>query len=80
MKKPGDYNLEKDTTILEAISVAGGFTDKAAPNRTRIIRTMPTGQQQTIDVDMNDIIKRGRRDKSIPLKENDVIVVPESYF
>jgi hypothetical protein len=29
---------------------------------------------------MNDIIKRGRRDKSIPLKENDVIVVPESYF
>lgn len=80
VKKPGDYNLEKDTTILEAISVAGGFTDKAAPNRTRIIRTMPTGQQQTIDVDMNDIIKRGRRDKSIPLKENDVIVVPESYF
>jgi polysaccharide export outer membrane protein len=79
VKKPGDYQLEKDTTILEAISVAGGFTDKAAPNRTRIIRTMPTGQQ-TIDVDMNDIIKRGRRDKSIPLKENDVIVVPESYF
>ena len=79
VKKPGDYQLEKDTTILEAISVAGGFTDKAAPSRTKIIRTTPKGQQ-TIEVDMNEIIKRGRRDKSIPLLENDVIVVPESFF
>jgi len=79
VKKPGDYQLEKDTTVLEAISVAGGFTDKAAPGRTKIIRITPKGQQ-TIDVDMNEIIKRGRREKSIPLMENDVIVVPESFF
>jgi polysaccharide export outer membrane protein len=79
VKKPGDFQLEKETSILEAISVAGGFTDKAAPGRTKIIRNTPAGQQ-TIDVDMDDIIKRGRRDKSIPLKENDVIVVPEAYF
>ncbi len=79
VKKPGEYQLEKDTTILEAISAAGGFTDKAAPGRTKVIRTTPKGQQ-TIEVDMNEIIKRGRRDKSIPLVENDVIVVPESFF
>jgi polysaccharide export outer membrane protein len=79
VKRPGDYQLEKDTTILEGISVAGGFTDKAAPGRTKVIRTTPKGQE-TIDVDMNEIIKRGRRDKSIPLRENDVIVVPESFF
>jgi polysaccharide export outer membrane protein len=79
VKKPGDYQLEKDTTILEAISIAGGFTDKAAPGRAKIIRNTDKGQQ-TIDVDMNEIIKRGRREKSVPLKENDVIVVPEAYF
>jgi polysaccharide export outer membrane protein len=79
VKKPGDFSLEKTTTILEAISMAGGFTDKAAPNRTRVIRSTSKGQQ-TIEVDMNDIIKRGRRDKAIPLQENDVIVVPEAYF
>ena len=79
VKKPGDFQLEKDMTILEAISIAGGFTDKAAPGRTKIIRTTDKGQQ-TIDVDMNEIIKRGRREKAVPLKENDVIVVPEAYF
>jgi polysaccharide export outer membrane protein len=80
VKRPGDFLLEKNTTILEAISVAGGFTDKAAPGRTKIIRNTPTGGQQTIEVDMNDIIKRGRRDKAVPLQEGDVIVVPEAYF
>lgn len=79
VKRPGEYQLEKDTTILEAISAAGGFTDKAAPGRTKIIRMTARGQQ-TIEVDMNEIIKRGRREKSVPLVENDVIVVPESFF
>ena len=35
---------------------------------------------QTITVDVNDIIKRGQRDKAVLLKENDVVMVPESFF
>jgi hypothetical protein len=31
-------------------------------------------------MDANDIIKRGRKDKDVPLAANDVIVVPESLF
>jgi hypothetical protein len=29
---------------------------------------------------MNDVIKRGQREKAILLRENDVVVVPESFF
>lgn len=79
VKSPGTYVLDKKLTILEAITAAGGFTGKAAPSRTKVIRSTPKGQE-TIWVDMNEIINRGRRDKSIPLIENDVIVVPESFF
>ena len=79
VKKPGAYQLDKETNVLEGITIAGGFTDKAAPGRTRVIRTTDRGQQ-TISVDMNDIIRRGQRDKAIRLFENDVIVVPESFF
>jgi len=39
-----------------------------------VIRTTDRGQQ-TIAVDMNDIIRRGQREKAIRLLENDVIVV-----
>jgi polysaccharide biosynthesis/export protein len=79
VKKPGAYQLDKETNVLEGITIAGGFTDKAAPGRTRVIRTDDRGQQ-TINIDMNDIIRRGQRDKAIRLLENDVIVVPESFF
>jgi hypothetical protein len=44
-----------------------------------VIRNTSKGQE-TIHIDMNDIIKRGEREKAIVLKENDVVVVPESFF
>jgi polysaccharide export outer membrane protein len=80
VKSPGVYVLGRQTNILEGITIAGGFTDKASPGRTRVIRTMGSGQQQVIYVDMNDVIKRNQRDKAIPLQENDVVVVPQSFF
>jgi polysaccharide export outer membrane protein len=79
VKKPGAYQLDRQTNILEGITIAGGFTDKAAPGRARVIRSTPSGQK-VLDVDMNDVIKRGQRDKAIQLQENDVVVVPESFF
>ena len=44
-----------------------------------MIRKTPAGQT-VHDVDMNDIIKRGQRDQAFRLQENDVVVVPESFF
>jgi polysaccharide export outer membrane protein len=80
VRKPGAYQLEQAGTAIEGVALAGGFTDKAAPNRTKIIRTHRDGRQETFVVDLNDIIKRGRKEKDVPLLANDVIVVPESYF
>jgi polysaccharide export outer membrane protein len=79
VKKPGGYTLEKETNILEGITIAGGFTDKAAPGRTRVIRSTPEGQK-VIEIDMHDILRRGREAKAIMLQESDVVVVPESFF
>jgi polysaccharide export outer membrane protein len=79
VKKPGGYTLDKETNILEGITIAGGFTDKAAPGRTRVIRSTPDGQK-VIEVDMNDILRRGRAATTVMLQESDVVVVPESFF
>lgn len=79
VRKPGSYQLEGETSVLEGITIAGGFTDKAAPGRTRILRNSPSGQE-VLYVDMNDVMKRGQREKAVILRENDVVVVPESFF
>ena len=60
--------------------MAGEFPDKAAPNRARVIRSHVSGRQETIVVDLNDVVKRGPRDKDLPLIANGVVVVAESYF
>lgn len=79
VKSPGAYNLDGDINILQAIVRAGGFTEKASPGRTRVMRNTPKGRQ-VIQVDMNDVIKRGQREKAVSIMVDDVIIVPESFF
>jgi len=80
VRKPGAYYLDQVTTAIGAIALAGGFTEKAAPNRTKIIRKHKDGRQETLVVDLNDVIKRGRKEKDVLLSADDVIIVPESFF
>ena len=79
--KPGSYPLPagKITTVMEAITMAGGFSKEAAVNGTRIIRTA-NGKEDTIYVKANDIIKKGDKSKDVEVRPNDVVFVPESFF
>ena len=68
VKHPGKFVLEKGMTVLKAIATAGGKTDKAAINRTRIIR-VKGGEKKEFRVSLDD-----------PVQPEDIIVVPESFF
>ncbi len=68
VKKPGRYSLEKGTTVLKAITTAGGVSEKAAINKTRIVREQE-GAKIQIPVKMTD-----------PLEPEDIVMVPESFF
>lgn len=82
VNKPGKYDMlhEKETTVLEAIAMAGGFSKIADVNGTRILRIDENGKEQTIMIRVKDITVKGEKDKDLPLKPNDVIFVPESFF
>jgi polysaccharide export outer membrane protein len=80
VKNPGSYPyLEKDITLVEAISKAGGFTPIAARNRTRIIR-IEDGVEKVIQVKVDVITQAGRKAQDIRIQPGDVIVIPESFF
>lgn len=80
VQKPGSYPyLEKEITIVEAISKAGGFTPIAARNKTRIIR-VEDGVEKIITVNVDAITKSGRKGQDVLIVPGDVIVVPESFF
>jgi len=80
VKKPGAYPLaERDISIVEAIGIAGGFTNIAARNSTRIIRG-GNGQEKIIEVKVDAITDSGLQLREIILQPNDIIIVPESFF
>jgi polysaccharide export outer membrane protein len=68
VKHPGRYPYEENITVLMAVTTAEGFTDKASPGRTYIIRE-EGGVKKKIKVKLDDIIGPG-----------DTIMVPESWF
>jgi polysaccharide biosynthesis/export protein len=69
VKKPGSYLFDDQMTILKAITLAGGLTDKAAPGRTKVVRKQPDGEEMTLKASMEDGIE-----------PEDIVVVPESFF
>ncbi|MFH2138519.1 MAG: polysaccharide biosynthesis/export family protein [Candidatus Omnitrophota bacterium] len=75
--RPGEYELKSNLTVLEAISLAGGFSKIAAQNAVKIMRT-EAGESKTIIVRVADIVKKGRED--VVLERGDVVFVPESLF
>jgi polysaccharide export outer membrane protein len=68
VKSPGGYAYEEGLTVLKAVTLAGGFTDKAATGRIKIKR-LKDNDEVTISASLKDIV--------LP---DDVIVVPESFF
>jgi len=77
VKKSGVYKYKDNLTVLKAITESGGFTVRAAPSNTRIIR-VENGKEITINVDLKGIMKNTKKD--VLLLNGDIIVVPESFF
>lgn len=46
VRKPDIYRIKHRVTVLEAIAMAGGFTDLAKPNKVVIIRNGAAGPQR----------------------------------
>ena len=81
VKKPSEIAIppEKTITVLEAVTSVGGFTDIANTSKVKILR-MENGKQKSIDVDVNAIMKQGKKALDIELLPGDVVFVPQSMF
>jgi polysaccharide biosynthesis/export protein len=75
--KPGVLELRGETTILEAIAMAGGFKDFASPSRITVIRNDENGKSKRIRFNYNRAVSSGGSDEeNLVLKSGDVVVVP----
>lgn len=69
VNSPDAYKCGNNITVLKLITLAGGFTGKASRSSVKVVR-MINGQETVYDdVEMD-----------MPVKPDDIILVPESFF
>lgn len=75
--KPGKYPLKSKTTLLQGITIAGGFTPVAARNQVVVFRFGENGSgMQTLTSSYDDIVLRGGIGQNLELRAGDTLVVP----
>ena len=79
VSKPGIYGFKDDDTVLDAILRAGGFTEFASMNGTKVVREAD-GRTETFRIKMKDVMEDGDMEKNIAIMPGDMIIVPESFF
>lgn len=66
---PGKFKVEVGMTVIQAISRAGGLTQRGSQRRIVVIRTKPDGTYETTKAKLSDLVRA-----------DDVIRVKESIF
>ena len=73
-------SLDRDNTLARMIFVNGGATKFGNLGKVKILRKAPDGSRQTLVVDVEAILDSGDFDKDVPLRDEDVVIVPEKVF
>jgi polysaccharide export outer membrane protein len=75
VRTPGVYRLRSETTILQIIPMAGGFTDWAKQRKILVIRK-ENGKETRITVDYKKAMKGDDLSSNVVLRPGDTIIVP----
>ncbi len=75
VRTPGRYQVKAATTLLQALALAGGFTEYADTNGIVVVRRDTrdmSAKEQRIKIRYKDLIKRG----DVALSPGDTVIVP----
>ncbi len=77
VRQPVSVPYRQGMTVLDAVLQAGGVTDFAAANRSRLHRRDADGAVETRDIRLGDILDGGKLESNLDVRPGDVITVPE---
>jgi polysaccharide export outer membrane protein len=75
VKRPGAYHIDGTLTVLQALALAGGFTEFADRSRLVLIRGSGADQQKRT-ISYTGIVKSSEDEEIVVLERGDTLVVP----
>ena len=79
VRNPRSMPYRQGITVLDAVLESGGINEFASPNSTKLYRTVK-GKTQVFEVELGDILRKGKLETNATLRPGDVITVPERFF
>jgi polysaccharide export outer membrane protein len=76
--RPGKYDLRGDTTVTEAVQIAGGFTEKSKHSKVVIYRRVSEGWVEVKELDVKKMLAKNDLNEDIHLHPGDMIYVPQN--
>jgi len=73
--RPGTYSLNAQTTVLQLIAQAGGFTPFAKTDSIVVLRT-EDGRQSRLKFKYKEVVQGKKTEQNIALHPGDTVVVP----
>ena len=72
----GEFELDKELTLLQALARAQGFTDWADQKNLLLLRKNGVGQEKRIRINYRDIISGKAPEQNLHIQPGDTLVVP----
>jgi polysaccharide export outer membrane protein len=77
--KPGQYDLRSDTTVTQAIAVAGGFSP-TAKTQVFLYRAVSANWAEVRELKLKDLLNGKNVSEDVHLRPGDMIFVPEKFI
>ncbi len=78
--KPGKYELRGDTTVTEALAVAGGLNDAAKNSQVLLFRRVSQEWVEAREVNVKKLLNGKDLSEDVHLKPGDMIYVPKNRW
>ncbi len=78
--RPGKYDLRAETTLAEAIAIAGGFTEKSKHSQVLLFRRISDQWTEAKVIDVKKMFASKDLSEDPVLQPGDMIVVPQNRF
>ncbi len=76
--KPGKYELRSDTTVAEAVQIAGGLTESAKHSQVVLFRRVNNELVETRLLNLKKMLKESGLQEDAHLRPGDLIFVPQN--
>jgi polysaccharide export outer membrane protein len=77
---PGKFDLRDETTVAQAVAIAGGFRESAKHSEVLLFHRVPKGWMQVKRLNVKKMLKEANLEEDAHLQAGDFLYVPKNTF